>query len=207
LLNENIKLRRIAYLSGLIVALTAILVVFFSDHGFALILGRAIGIFGVPFLFGLGWRYVWEDFIDPVKFLAYWCSAAQFVSLITNLVRVPQSSWGVSGTIMIVATATLVILYMMGYFRSWLGNVVTVGIIILNFIATFWLILHNLENVNLWMLGDYPGEGLSLLGGIITDIGLLNPITSFAPQIFMLDLDTKIRDYEFYSKIMESSDP
>ena len=206
LLSENIKLRRIAYLSGLMVALTAILVVFFSDHGFALILGRAIGIFGVPFLFGLGWRYVWDDLVNPVKFLAYWCSAAQFVSLITNLVRIPQSSWGVSGAIMIVATATLMVANIMGYFRSWRGNVVTIGIITLNIVATFWLILNNLENVNLWMIGDYPDEGLSLLGGIITDIGLLNPFTSLAPQIFMLDLDTRIREHEFYSNIMESKE-
>jgi hypothetical protein len=188
------------------VALTAILVVFFSDHGFALILGRAIGIFGVPFLFGLGWRYVWDDFVDPVKFLAYWCSAAQFVSLITNLVRVPQSSWGVSGAIMIFATATLMVAYIMGYFRSWRGNVATIGIIILNLVATFWLILNNLENVNLWMIGDYPDEGLSLLGGIITDIGLLNPFTSLAPQTFMLDLDTRIREYKFYSNMMEPNE-
>lgn len=200
------KFRRLAYIWGLMVSLATILVVFFGDQDFALLLGRAIGIFGVPVFFGLGWRYVWDDFENPVRFLAYWSSAAQIVSLTANLVRVPRPSWGVSGAIMIVATAMLVTIYMMGYFRSWLGNMVTICLLILNIVATFWLFLNNLDNVNLWVLGDYPGEGVSLLGGIITDIGFLNPFASMAPQIFMLDLETRIREHEFFSKLMESED-
>ena len=202
--SESIKLRRLVYISGLMVALTAILVLFLEDQAFALLLGRAIGIFGVPVFFGLGWRYVWDDLDNPIRFLAYWSSAAQIVNLIANLVRVPRSSWGVSGAIMIAATAILVTIYVTGYFRRWLGNVATICLLTLNIVATYWLILNNLENVNLWMLGDYPEEGVSLLGGIVTDVCLLNPFASMAPQIFMLDLETRIREHEFFSGLMEA---
>ena len=211
----HFKLWRLIYLSGLLMALTIVVGVYFRDNELAFILVGAIGILYVPVLSGVGWLYIWREFEDPVKFLGYWCSAVQFVNLAINLIRIRSSAWGITGMAMTFATTTLIAIYMKGYFRRWKGKLVTVILIIFTTVTTFWLILENLDNLNPWMIistsEGYPwmideSTSLSLLGGILTYMGILNVLISLAPQVFLLDLENKIREYRFIDATFESLD-
>jgi len=213
---ESVRLRRLILLTGSIVAITFIAAAYFGDKELAFVLVGPAVILYVPLLSGLGWLYVWKEFEDPVKFLGYWCSAAQLVNLATNLIRIRPSAWGVTGMAMAFATIALVAVYSMGLFRGWKGNRVTVILIIFTTATTFWLILTNLDNPNPWITvpasEGYPwmidesttekppwmvneSTWYTLLGGILTYVGVLNVLTSLAPQVFLLDLERKIREY------------
>jgi len=185
------------------------LAVLYSGNFLVFVLGRAIGIIFVPALSGAGWLYVWRESEDPVRFLGYWCSAVQLVNLVTNLIRIQSSAWGITGVATIAATATLIVIYVKGYFRSWLGNLATVTLIIVNTGITSFLFLNSLDNLTslgLWMIDETASEGFSLLGSILTDISILNVLASMAPQVFLLDLESKIREYQFTEAAIGSLD-
>ena len=131
------------------------------------------------------------------------------MNLVTNLIRIQLSAWGITGVATITATATLIVIYMKGYFRSWLGNLTTVTLIIVNTGIMSFLFLNsldNLTNLGLWMIDETASEGFSLLGSILTDISILNVLASLAPQVFLLDLESKIREHQFTEAVFESLD-
>jgi len=195
---------------SLIVIVTAILavsllgVLFMKPDSDLILLMVVQGNIVIPAVIGFGWMYILDEYPDRLRLLSLWSASVLVICLAVNLYTVETSSWGLIAPGMVLATGTLVVIYLRGLYRRGIGGSGAIILMIAYTGLTFWLILNNPVELNPVLLDPLSPSGKNVLGALLTDVSMMGTLASLTSQIFLLDYNGKLLEQEAMEYMMNA---
>jgi len=153
----------------------------------------------IPSIICFSWLYMWGEAFDPLRFLSRYNSLAQGLFIVLNLIRVPFNRLGLFGVLYIVLSFFLILIYLTDWAYSRRGFHVTGGLILLNVLFAFGLVMTTFEQVPPYFLGADPG--LASLRDFIAEISIMGALLVASSQLYWHELLKKRREEEMLEKL------
>jgi hypothetical protein len=198
-------LRRLAYILifGL---LTAYLAIFYLDldNVWVSIYLRLISLGLIPLTVCFSWLYLWRNESEPFRFLSQYNSISQGLFIILNVIRVPITKLGFFGIIYISLSIILIITYLTDWAYSKRGFFIIGGLILLNVVFAFGLVMTTFEQVHPFFLNS--GPSLMALSDFITEISIMGALLAASSQLYWHEILKKRREQEAIERIFSMLD-
>jgi hypothetical protein len=164
-----------------------------------------INSFGVvPATTCFSWLYLWRNESDPFRFLSNYNSLTQALFVILNLIRVPINNLGFFGTAYILLSIALIIVYQNNWAYSKTGFFVSGGLILLNVVFAFGLIMTTFEQVHPFFTD--AGPGLMAVSDFITEVSVMGSLLVASSQLYWHEILKKRREEEIIERIFAALD-
>lgn len=174
------------------------------DNIWAYLYLKLISFGVVPVTICFSWLYLWRNEPDPFRFLSNYNSLTQALFVILNLIRVPIGRMGFFGTAYILLSIALIIVYQTNWAYSKTGFFISGGLILLNVVFAFGLIMTTFEHVHPFFLG--AGQGLVAASDFITEVSVMGSLLVASSQLFWHEILKKRREQEIIERIFAALD-
>jgi len=158
----------------------------------------------VPATICFSWLYLWRNEPNPFRFLSNYNSLTQALFVILNLIRVPIGRLGFFGTAYILLSIALILVYLTNWAYSKTGFFLSGGLILLNVVFAFGLIMTTFEHVHPFFLD--AGPGLMALSDFITEISVMGALLVASSQLYWHEILNKRREQEIIERIFAALD-
>lgn len=161
----------------------------------------------IPSTICFSWLYLWRNETEPFRFLSQYNSLTQGAFIVLNLLRVPLDSLGFFGWVYIGLSFMLVAVYLTDWAYSKNGFFVTGGLILLNVVFAFGLVMTTFEQVHPYFLN--AGPSLKAVSDLITEISVMGSLLAASSQLYWHEILKKRREEEIIERIfaeLESKD-
>lgn len=174
------------------------------DNIWAYLYLKLISFGVVPVTICFSWLYLWRNEPDPFRFLSNYNSLTQALFVILNLIRVPIGRLGFFGTAYILLSIALIIVYQTNLAYSKTGFFISGGLILLNVVFAFGLIMTTFEHVHPFFLG--AGQGLVAASDFITEVSVMGSLLVASSQLYWHEILKKRREQEIIERIFAALD-
>ena len=185
---------------------TSLLTMFFLDleNVFVYIYLKLISFGVVPITICFSWLYLWRNESNPFNFLSMYNCATQALFLVLNIVRVPLEHLGGFGLLYTVLSVALIVVYLTDWAYSKTGFFITGGLILLNVVFAFGLVMTTFEHMHPIFLNS--GPGLAALGDFITEVAIMGALLVASSQLYWHEILKKRREEEIIERIFAELD-
>jgi hypothetical protein len=185
---------------------TACIAMFFLDVGnvWVYIYLKLISFGVVPITVCFSWLYLWRNESNPFSFLSHYNSLTQALFLILNIIRVPIPRLGFFGLGYILLSISLIVVYLTDWAYSKMGFFITGGLILLNVLFAFGLVMTTFEHLHPVFISN--GPGLAALGGFITEVSVMGALLVASSQLYWHEILKKRREEEIIERIFAELD-
>ena len=153
----------------------------------------------IPLTVCFSWLYLWRNESEPFRFLSQYNSISQGFFIILNLIRVPLSKLGFFGIVYICLSIILIITYLTDWAYSKIGFFITGGLILLNVVFAFGLVMTTFEHVHPFFLNS--GPSLKAVSDFITEISIMGALLAASSQLYWHEILKKRREEEAIERI------
>jgi hypothetical protein len=158
----------------------------------------------VPIIICFSWIYLWRNESEPFRFLSHYNSFTQGLFILLNLLRVPFNKMGLFGIVYIGLSVILIIIYLTDWAYSKTGFFITGGLILLNVVFAFGLVMTTFDQVNPFFLN--AGPRLVNLSDFITEVSIMGALLAASSQLYWQEILKKRREQEIIEKIFAALD-
>ena len=158
----------------------------------------------IPSTICFSWLYLWRNEPEPFRFLSQYNSLTQGLFILLNLIRVPPNRMGFFGLVYIGLSIMLIIVYLTDWAYSKTGFFVTGGLILLNVVFAFGLVMTTFEQVHPFFLNS--GASLAALSDLITEISIMGALLAASSQLYWHEILKKRREEEIIERIFAELD-
>ena len=158
----------------------------------------------VPVTLCFSWLYLWRNESDPFSFLSNYNSASQALFVALNLIRVPPRRLGFFGVVYIVLSIVLIIVYQTRWAYGKTGFFITGGLILLNVVFSFGLIMTTFDHVHPFFVG--AGPELVAVSDFITEVSVMGSLLVASSQLYWHEILKKRREEEIIERIFAALD-
>ena len=158
----------------------------------------------VPAVICFSWLYLWRNESDPFRFLSNYNSLTQALFVILNLIRVPFDRLGFFGTVYILLSVALILVYQTNWAYGKIGFFISGGLILLNVVFAFGLVMTTFEHVHPFFLG--AGPGLIALSDFITEVSVMGSLLVASSQLYWHEILKTRREQEMIERIFAELD-
>jgi hypothetical protein len=185
---------------------TACFAMFFLDvdNVWVYIYLKLISFGVVPITVCFSWLYLWRNESNPFSFLSHYNSLTQALFLILNIIRVPIPRLGLFGLGYILLSISLIVVYLTDWAYSKMGFFITGGLILLNVLFAFGLVMTTFEHLHPVFISN--GPGLAALGGFITEVSVMGALLVASSQLYWHEILKKRREEEIIERIFAELD-
>jgi hypothetical protein len=162
----------------------------------------------VPITLCFSWLYLWRNEVQPFNFLSYYNSLTQALFLVLNVLRVPTRKLGVFGIAYIIVSILLIIVYLTNWAYSKRGFFLTGGLILLNVVFAFGLVMTTFEHIHPLFLNS--GPKVSALSDFIIEVSVMGALLTASSQLYWHEILKKRREEEIIERIfaeLDTDDP
>jgi hypothetical protein len=152
----------------------------------------------IPITICFGWLYLWRNESNPFMFLSIYNSVTQALFLVINVLRVQINRLGFFGLTHLILSVFLIIIYLTSWAYTKTGFFITGGLILLNVVLAFGLVLTTFECI-------HP-IGLTAFSSFITEIGIMGTLLAASSQLYWHDILKKRREEEIIERIFSELD-
>jgi hypothetical protein len=161
--------------------------------------------FGViPATICFSWLYLWRNETDPFRFLSNYNSLTQALFVLITIIRVPLGSLGFFGQAYILLSIALILVYQTNWAYSKTGFFISGGLILLNVVFAFGLIMTTYEHVHPFFIGS--GPGLLAVSDFITEISVMGALLVASSQLYWHEILKKRREEEMIERLFAALD-
>ena len=172
-------------------------------YSFVYIYLKILSVGLVPGAICFGWLYVWRGKSDPFNYLGLWNGATQIIFLLMNLLRIQPSSWGVIEWLYVALSVIIVGFYVTKYHESKWGFFISGGLIPLNVVFAFIIVLTTFES-QLTFLSQSNSQGLLALSNFLAEMSVMGAVYTSSAQLYWHDILTKRREQALVESIFSS---
>ena len=185
---------------------TSLLTMFLLDleNVFVYIYLKIISFGVVPITICFSWLYLWRNEPNPFNFLSMYNCATQALFLMLNIVRVPLEHLGFFGLLYTILSIALIIVYLTDWAYSKVGFFITGGLILLNVVFAFGLVMTTFEHMHPIFLNS--GPSLAALGDFITEVAIMGALMVASSQLYWHEILKKRREQEIIERIFADLD-
>jgi hypothetical protein len=153
----------------------------------------------IPLTICFSWLYLWRNEPEPFHFLSYYNSITQGLFIILNMVRVPPKRMGFFGLVYILLSIVLVGIYLTNWAKTKIGFFITGGLILLNVVFAFGLVMTTFEQVH--PIFTDAGASMMALSDFITEISIMGALLTASSQLYWHEILKKRREQEIVERI------
>jgi len=158
----------------------------------------------IPITICFSWLYLWRNEQEPFRFLSHYNSLTQGLFILLNLIRVPPRRIGTFGMGYIVLSIVLIIVYLTDWAYSKTGFFITGGLILLNVVFAFGLIMTTFEQVNPIFIN--AGPSMAAISEFITEASIMGSLLAASSQLYWHEILKKRREQEIIERIFAELD-
>ena len=158
----------------------------------------------IPATICFSWVYLWRNESDPFRFLSQYNSLTQGLFIVLNLVRVPPNRLGFFGLVYIALSIVLIFVYLSDWAYSKNGFFITGGLILLNVVFAFGLVMTTFEHVNPFFLN--AGPSMAAVSDFLTEISIMGALLAASSQLYWHEILKKRREDEIIERIFAALD-
>jgi len=158
----------------------------------------------IPITICFSWLYLWRNESQPFRFLSQYNSLTQGLFIVLNLLRVPVHRMGFFGLVYIALSIVLIIVYLTDWAYSKNGFFVTGGLILLNVVFAFGLVMTTFEQVHPFFTN--AGPGLVAVSEFITEVSIMGSLLAASSQLYWHEILKKRREQEIIERIFAELD-
>lgn len=158
----------------------------------------------IPITICFGWIYLWRNESNPFIFLCVYNSVTQALFLGVNILRVQINRLGFFGLAHLILSVFLILIYLTRWSYTKTGFFITGGLILLNVVLAFGLVLTTFEYIHPFFLN--AGIELLALSSFITEIGVMGTLMAASSQLYWHDILKKRREEEIIERIFAELD-
>lgn len=161
--------------------------------------------FGViPATICFSWLYLWRNESDPFRFLSNYNSLTQALFVLITIIRVPLDRLGFFGQAYILLSIALILVYQTNWAYSKTGFFISGGLILLNVVFAFGLIMTTYEHVPPFFIGS--GPGLLAVSDFITEVSVMGALLVASSQLYWHEILKKRREEEMIERLFAALD-
>ena len=185
---------------------SSVLSMFFLDleNVFVYIYLKIISFGVIPLTLCFSWLYLWRNEPNPFNFLSQYNCVTQALFLVLNIIRVPLEHLGFFGLLYTILSIALIIVYLTDWAYSKMGFFITGGLILLNVVFAFGLVMTTFEHMHPIFMNS--GPGLAALGDFITEIAIMGALLVASSQLYWHEILKKRREEEMIERIFAELD-
>ncbi len=186
--------------------ITAYLAMFYLDitNPLVYIYLKLISFGLIPTTICFSWLYLWRNESDQFRFLSKYNSLTQALFLFLNIVRVPVNKLGFFGLLFTILSITLIIVYLTDWAYSKTGFFITGGLILLNVLFAFGLVMTTFEHVHPFFLN--AGPSMLALSDFITEISAMGVLLAASSQLYWHEILKQRREHEAIERLFAQLD-
>jgi hypothetical protein len=158
----------------------------------------------VPATICFSWVYLWRNESDPFRFLSQYNSVTQGIFVILNLVRVLLNRLGLFGLLYVILSILLIGIYLSDWAYSKTGFFISGGLILLNVVLAFGLVMTTFEHVNPFFVN--AGLRMAAISDFITEISIMGSLLTASSQLYWHEILKKRREEEIIERIFAALD-
>lgn len=161
----------------------------------------------IPITICFSWLYLWRNESKPFRFLSQYNSFTQGLFIVLNLLRVPANRLGFFGLVYITLSIILIFVYLTDWAYSKTGFFITGGLILLNVVFAFGLVMTTFEQVHSYFIN--AGPSLVAVRDFITEVSIMGSLLTASSQLYWHEILKKRREQEIIERIfteLDSSD-
>lgn len=185
---------------------TAYLALFYLDlsNSWVYVYLKLVSFGLIPATICFSWLYLWRNEQDPFRFLSKYNSITQALFLLLNLIRVPADKLGFFGLFFAILSVTLIVVYLTDWAYSVKGFFITGGLILLNVLFAFGLVMTTFEHVHPFFLN--AGPRMLALSDFITEISAMGVLLTASSQLYWHEILKKRREQELFERLFAQLD-
>ncbi len=153
----------------------------------------------IPLTICFSWLYLWRNEPEPFQFLSYYNSITQGLFIVLNIVRVPPRKMGFFGLVYILLSTILIGIYLTNWAKSKIGFFITGGLILLNVVFAFGLVMTTFEQVH--PIFTDAGPSMAAVSDFITEISIMGALLTASSQLYWHEILKKRREQEIVERI------
>ena len=186
--------------------ITALLALFYLDlsNSFVYVYLKLVSFGLIPATICFSWLYLWRNEPDKFRFLSKYNSITQALFLLLNILRVPFNKLGFFGLLFAVLSISLIIVYLTDWAYSKTGFFITGGLILLNVLFAFGLVMTTFEHVHPFF--QNAGPRMLALSDFITEISAMGVLLAASSQLYWHEILKKRREHELIESIFAQLD-
>ncbi len=158
----------------------------------------------IPITICFSWLYLWRNEKDPFSFLSNYNSASQALFVLLTLIRVPFRHLGFFGVVYIVLSIVLIIVYQTRWAYSKNGFFISGGLILLNVVFAFGLIMTTFDHMHPFFMD--AGPALLAVSNFITEVSVMGALLVASSQLYWHEILKKRREEEIIEQIFAELD-
>ena len=158
----------------------------------------------IPSTICFSWLYIWRNETEPFRFLSKYNSLTQGLFILLNLIRVPLRRMGFFGIVYIVLSIVLIIVYLTDWAYSKTGFFITGGLILLNVVFAFGLVMTTFEHIHPYFVN--AGPSLIAVREFITEVSIMGALLAASSQLYWHEILKKRREQEIIERIFAELD-
>ena len=158
----------------------------------------------IPSTISFSWLYLWGKEKEPFKFLGRYNSLTQGLFVLLNLVRVPLGRMGFFGLVYVILSIVLIIVYLTDWAYSKRGFFISGGLILLNVVFAFGLVMTTFDQVHPFFVN--AGPRLAAVSDFITEISIMGALLAASSQLYWHEILKKRREQEIIERIFAELD-
>lgn len=174
------------------------------DNVWVYIYTKFISFGVIPATICFSWLYLWRNESDPFRFLSKYNSATQALFILLNLIRVPLNRIGFFGYVYITLSIILIIVYLTDWAYSKTGFFITGGLILLNVVFAFGLVMTTFEHIHPFFIN--AGPAYIAVSDFITEISIMGSLFAASSQLYWHEILKKRRDDEMIERLFAALD-
>jgi hypothetical protein len=172
------------------------------DNMYVYIFIKLISFGIIPITLCFSWVWFWRGSVAPFKYLGLWNCATQGLFLILNILRVGKL--GLSGLLYVAVSLFLIVVYLTDWPYTKYGFFFTGGLILLNVVFAFALILTTYDHIHPYFSEGSPG--MVALGFFFTELSAMGSLLTASSQLYWHDILTKRREQQMIEAIFAELD-
>lgn len=158
----------------------------------------------IPITICFSWLYLWRNEPQPFRFLSQYNSLTQGLFIALNLLRVPPHRLGFFGLVYIALSIVLIFVYLTDWAYSKTGFFITGGLILLNVVFAFGLVMTTFELVHPFFTN--AGPSLAAVRDFITEVSIMGALLAASSQLYWHEILKKRREQEIIERIFAELD-
>lgn len=158
----------------------------------------------VPGTICFSWVYLWRNEADPFRFLSQYNSLTQGLFIVLNLARVPPNRLGFFGLTYIALSIALIGVYLSDWAYSKTGFFITGGLILLNVVFVFGLVMTTFEHIHPFFVD--AGPSMAAVSDFITEVSIMGALLAASSQLYWHEILKKRREEEIIERIFAALD-
>lgn len=174
------------------------------DNILTYIFVKVISFGVIPITLCFSWVWLWRDSKEPFRFLGAWNCGTLFLFLVLNVLRVRIAKMGFFGVSYILLSVFLISMSLTDWPYTKYGSFITGGLILLNVVFAFGMIMTTFDYINPYFTID--STGYRELGTFITEVSVMGALLTASSQLYWHDILVKRREQMIIKQLFAELD-